>query len=80
MTHTGENPLGAQRVHTNALNMHEIIHTVEKAFKGISFDKNLSTSGMLRRHEMTHTMTKQMMCQKCLAKAIELGTHKRSHR
>ena len=41
MTHTGENPLGAQRVHTNALNMHEIIYTVEKAFKVISFDKNL---------------------------------------
>ena len=63
MTHTGENPLGGQRVrtfsYTNALNMHEIIHRGEKAFKGISFDKNLSTSGMLRRHEMTHTMTKK---------------------
>ena len=79
MTHTGENPLGAQRVrtfsYTNALNMHEIIHTGEKTFKGISCDKNLSTSGMLRIHEMM----KQMMHQKCFAKAIELGTHKRTH-
>ena len=74
MTHTGENPLGAQRVrtfsYTNALNMHEIIYTGEKAFNGISCDNNLSTSGMLRRHEMTHTMTKQMMRQKCFAKEI----------
>ena len=83
MTHTGENPLGAQRVrtfsYTNALNMHENTYTEEKAFKGISFDKNFSTSGMLRRHEMAHTMEKQMMCQKFSAKAIELGTHKRTH-
>ena len=59
--------------------MHEIIHTGEKAFKGVSFDKNLSTSGMLRRHEMAHTMEKQMMCQKCFVKAIELGTQKITH-
>ena len=48
---TAENPLGAQRVrtfsNTDALNIHEIIHTGEKAFKGISCDKNFSTSGML---------------------------------
>ena len=82
MTHTGENPLGSQRVrtfsNTNALNMHEIIHTGEKTFKGISCDKNFSTSGMLRRLEMAHTMEKEMMCQKCFAKAIKLGTHKRT--
>ena len=59
--------------------MHEIIYTGEKAFKGISCDKNFSTSDMLRRHEMAHTMEKQMMCQKFFAKAIELGTHKRTH-
>ena len=83
MTHTAENPLGAQRVrtfsNTNSLNMHEIIHTGERTFKGISCDKNFSTSCMLRRHEMAHTMKKQMMFQKCFAKAIELGTHKRTH-
>ena len=80
---TAENPLGAQRVrtfsNTDALNIHEIIHTGEKAFKGISCDKNFSTSDMLRRHEMAHTMEKQMMWQKYFAKAIELGTHKRTH-
>ena len=59
--------------------MHEIIHTGEKAFKGVNFDKNLSTSGMLRSHEMAHTMEKQMMCQKCFVKAKELGTQKITH-
>ena len=68
-----------EKIAANVTQDNEIIYTGEKAFNGISCDNNLSTSGMLRRHEMTHTMTKQMMRQKCFAKAIELGTHKRTH-